>query len=150
MIRLAAALALLTAPALAQTVTDCAQEVDLRLIAEPWDSATRAFPEGDIRVVLLDTRDPAPVPFRLLILSPPYNDDGTRQCKVISGAEDWGYANMDLAAHDAAFDPDTGLLFSLPVTIWRAADETTGPATLSFSLNAGSGEIATNLDLPGE
>ena len=139
----------LTPPA-AATVADCDGETDLRHIAEPWDTATRAFPEGNTRVVLLDMAEPEEVPFRILVLSPPVGEAGLRQCKVISGGDGWGFAAMDFAAHDAAFDPAAGMLFSLPVTIWRASDDVTRPATFSFSLNAETGEIATNLDLPGE
>ncbi|WP_298496486.1 hypothetical protein [uncultured Maritimibacter sp.] len=160
MIRLCALLAFTATPAFAQgptltppaaaTVSDCNGETDLRHIAEPWDTATRAFPEGNTRVVLLNMTEPAEVPFKLLVLSPPVDDAGLRQCKVISGGEGWGFAAMDFAAHDAAFDPAAGMLFSLPVTVWQSSDDTARPATFSFSLNAETGEIATKLDLPGE
>lgn len=148
--RLAAALALMAAaPAVGQSVSDCDWRSDMRLIAEPWESATRTFAKGAVRLVLLDTIEPAMTPFQLLVLSPPHDELGARQCKVVHGDHGLGFYDMDMGALEAGYDPAVGLMFSLPVAIWGEGHEAPAPATLQFSLNQATGAIAARLGIAG-
>ncbi len=50
----------LAAPVAAQTVGDCdTWQTSARNLAEPWEANSRTFANGDIRVALLDTIEPA-------------------------------------------------------------------------------------------
>ena len=128
---------------LAQEVHDCDWRANSWNISEPWLENTRTFANGNVRLARLDTVEPAVGGFHLLILSPPYDELGNRQCKVISLAGTLGFANMWFDQLTASYDPATGLLFGLPVEIHDQAVGTPLPAYLGVQLNQATGEIHT-------
>lgn len=107
---LAAVLALPTTPALAQVVTPCARDfaAQAQNITEPWEQNIRSFANGAVRIALMDTVEPAGTPFHLLVISPPRDELGSRQCRLISAAAGAGFAAMDLAGLAARYDPEIG------------------------------------------
>lgn len=137
----AVALALLAAPVSAQEVADCDWRASAFAVAEPWEANTRTFSNGKTRLVLSDTIEPGAGAFHLIILSPPYGELGERQCKVVSYQGSIGFAGLEFSALSAAYDPDQGLLFDVPVQYY---DNTLGDmnhAWLSLVVNQATGQI---------
>lgn len=144
-IALAAALLAAAGAARAQSVEDCDWRVDMRFIAEPWEANTRTFGNGDVRLVLIDTYEPAAIPFQLVVISPPWGDEGWPQCKAVGA-----FAGVDFAGLDAAYDPGVGLLFSLPVTVYEADTGGFADRMLDVTLNQATGAIAAFVGPRGE
>ncbi|MBD3802109.1 MAG: hypothetical protein IE919_02595 [Thioclava sp.] len=128
----------------AQEVTPCDFRASAENIVEPWEENSRTFANGAVRVALLDTIEPGAAAFHILLLSPPFDDVGGRQCRMISPARGFGFYSVDFQALEAAYDPATGLSFALPV---QAVDETGNPKPhrLHFTLNQASGAISAEL-----
>jgi hypothetical protein len=115
---MALALATATSPALAEaTISQCAGPARVDAIVEPWSKATRTFANGAIRLVLLDTIEPACCYAHLAILAPNPGDElGARQCVALSDGSEWtGFQSIDLAGAKSSYDPAKGLLLSIPV-----------------------------------
>lgn len=134
----------LTAPAVAQEVGDCDWKAGADVVAEPWDVNSRTFSNGAVRLALIDTIEPAALPFHLLVLSPPYDDVGARQCRVVSYQGGMGFYDIDFTALTANYDPAVGLIFDLPVQIW-VSDGNIVVRRLHVTLNQASGKITASL-----
>lgn len=142
-----AALALTAAPALAQSVSDCDWRATAASLVEPWEAHSKTYSKGAVRVALLDTVEPAAGAYHVLVLSPPFNELGERQCKVVSFDGTMGFAGAYFGDIDAGYDPATGLMVSLPVQIYLPEEDFAGAALLRFTLNQTTGEITPRLDL---
>ena len=141
---LAALVAVVAAPAVAQSVSDCDWRTDMRFIAEPWEANTRTFAGGAVRLVVIDTYEPAAAPFQIVVISPPYAEEGWPQCRAIGA-----FAGVDFGALRAAYDPAEGLSFELPVEEW-VEDTVTRPGRLWFTLNQATGQIEAFAGPAGE
>lgn len=151
MIRRAALLSLLAAPAIAQEpswsgagMVPCDELAGAEFIAEPWEENSATFANGDIRVALLDGIEPAAAAYRLLILSPPYDEVGGRQCRMVGIPGGHGYGAIEFAARHASYDPETGLTLILPARQPDpdpAGDD--GWFQLAVRINQQTGEIVT-------
>lgn len=115
-------------------------------IAEPWEANTRLFANGEVRLAILDTIEPAAGAFHLLILSPPYDEVGGRQCAVVSAADTMGFGGLDLTGMQAGYDPARGLTFAVPATRWVPDSDDFVPAILSVTLNQSTGVIEAMLE----
>ena len=131
-------LAALAAPAGAQEAVPCDWAARADGIVEPWEAHTATFANGDVRLALIDTVEPAAGAFHLLILSPPLNELGERQCRTL-GMAGMGFAGLDFATLEAAYDPARGLVFTMAAT--RYDGEAVVPAMLEFSLNQATGAV---------
>ncbi len=135
-----------TLPAAAVTVSVCNEMADVRAVAEPWEANTKTFAKGDIRLVVLDTVEPAAGAFHLVILHPPRDELGSPMCSMVSAAEGIGFSDMGLAPATAGYDPARGLVVTLPVALYNA--DTTGfdRATLSVTINQSSGQVQASVE----
>lgn len=133
-------------PSLAQSVGDCDWRASAQALVEPWDAPenTRTFANGDVRLAIIDTIEPAAGAFHLIILSPPYDEVGGRQCQVVSANSSVGFTGLTLDGMTSAYDPAIGLTFTLEA---GAYDPNTGglPRTLTVTLNQATGGITANL-----
>jgi len=136
------ALALPTAAA-AQSVIACdGWQASAQNIVEPWDQNTRLFGNGAIRIALLDTVEPAAGAFYLLVLTPPYDELGSRTCALI--AEDGGsqgFAGIDFAAAHASYNPAIGLTIAMPVQRFQPATGGFEAQQLAVTINQATGSI---------
>ena len=120
---LAAALCLPGA-ALGQMVQDCAASgyvVSPANLVEPWDTHSRTYADGAIRIAVLDTGgEPACCSAHLLVLYPAGGQDGPeyRACAIVSATKGLGFLWVDIPGTTARHDPARGLLLSVPVTHW--------------------------------
>lgn len=151
MIRAALLLSALAAPAAAQELSDCGDwRTDARNIPEPWEASTRSFANGDVRLVLMDTIEPAAAPYHLMILSPPFDEVGGRQCKVLSRENQSGWAGIVFEQLEAGYDPARGLTFTLPAMIWLPEQNFVNSTELTITLNQSTGEIGVTQQLGNE
>jgi hypothetical protein len=136
---LALALGPLPAAAQAVSVSECDWRARADALVEPWQAHSRTFSEGRVRLAMLDTIEPAQGWAHLLVLSPPYDELGGRQCRVIGG-----FAGLDWESLTASYDPARGLLFALEVAV---ADPGGTPRArvLHVTLNQASGAITLDL-----
>ena len=134
-------LAALAAPLAAQEAVECDWPARADAIVEPWEENTRTFANGNVRLALLDTIEPAAAAFHILILSPPYDELGSRQCRTLGISPGMGFSGVDFSALTAGYDPAVGLVFDVPAGEY---DPDTGGSRmfgLRFTLNQATGEI---------
>ena len=108
-------------------------------IAEPWEMSTATFANGEVRLVLMYTIEPAAAAFHLLVLSPPYDEVGGRTCQVLSRFESHGWTGIAFDTLDTQYDPAKGLSFQLEA--WDLPEVTEDPLVIRFTLNQATGEI---------
>lgn len=138
---LSLALLPVAAAASAQTVVDCDWRASAHAIVEPWEENTSTFSNGAVRLVHLDTTEPIVGAASIVVLSPPYDELGFRQCKVVTLNEDIGFARVYWPSLSAGYDPARGLLFDVNVDVYDPATEQYPTVGLSFSLNQSTGVI---------
>lgn len=136
---------LLPQPAPAQVVSDCDWRASAIAIAEPWEQNTRQFANGAIRVAVMDLVEPAAGAFHLLLLSPPLDELGVPQCKLVSLSDDLGFADLTLDRIQAHYDPARGLTLLLAAKR-RTDGDIYQDARLSVTINQASGAIAAALE----
>lgn len=134
-------------PSLAQSVGDCDWRASAQALVEPWDAPenTRTFANGDVRLAIIDTIEPAAGAFHLIILSPPYYEVGGRQCQVVSANSSVGFTGLTLDGMTSAYDPAIGLTFTLEAGAYDPNTGGTLPRTLTITLNQATGAITANL-----
>lgn len=117
-------------------------------IAEPWAENTRTFANGDIRIAVMDTIEPAAGSFYLLIISPPYDEVGSNQCKLISASGSIGFSGMNLQGLISGYDPHAGLALAIPVHRYNPETDGYDDVLLTVSVNQKTGDIITGYDRP--
>ncbi len=129
----------------AQEVADCDWVANAQNIMEPWDENTRTFSNEKVRVAAIDTVEPAAAAFHLLILSPPYDEVGGRQCRVISRATNIGFTALYFQEMQASYDPSKGLMITVPVGLDPDKIGLSEAQLLTLTLNQSTGEIVTSI-----
>lgn len=143
---LAAALIGLATSASAQSVQDCDWQASAANIMEPWREHSRTFADGDVRVAVLDTVEPAAGSLYVLLLSPPRGDLGERQCRVIGVDDGIGFSRLRFDTLVSRYYPDIGLMFQMPAEIYFNDQDAFVPVTLTFSVNQATGEIGVEVE----
>ncbi len=129
----------------AQAVLPCDWQASAQAIVEPWEENTRTFANGNVRLAAIDTVEPAVAFAYLLVLSPPFNTLGERQCRLIGSAENLGFAGMDFSTLTAGYDPASGLTFEIQV---NQHDPATGDHPRRFlfvTLNQSTGAVTAQI-----
>lgn len=142
----AVALAVAAIGAQAQEAVPCDWQARADAIVEPWSEYSRTYANGDVRLALLDTVEPAAAAFHILILSPPYDEIGARQCRTLGLGGGMGFSGVTFDALDAAYDPSVGLIFTLPVASFDGSTGDFLESNLLFTLNQATGQIDAWLD----
>ncbi|HHB80751.1 MAG TPA: hypothetical protein ENK83_03250 [Aliiroseovarius sp.] len=142
-------LALIAGGAAAQEVSDCDWRASARNIGEPWEQNTRTFSNGKTRLALLDTPEPAAGAFHILILSPPYDELGVRQCKVVSASAGIGFYGLDFTGLQAQYDPAIGLGFAIPGQSYVPETDGSAAMYLLITLNQATGQITARVQPTG-
>ncbi len=123
-------------------VAPCDDMASARYVAEPWAENTATYSNDAVRVALLDAIEPATASFRLLVLSPPHDESGRRQCWIIGHGGGFGFSDVDFAGHTASYDPATGL--TLVFTVREPVQDMTtddGWFLLGVRINQQSGRV---------
>lgn len=140
-------LLLLATPAAAQSVSLCDWQALAQALVEPWEENTRVFANGNVRLVAIDTVEPANGAAYLLVLSPPRSELGERQCCVVGFSDQLGFAAIYFDRLKADYDPAVGLMFDVPVQIVTADASFFKGGLLSLTLNQSTGAMMTNMAL---
>ncbi|SIS80562.1 hypothetical protein [Paracoccus saliphilus] len=145
-------LVLAAAPALSQEVPNdgmvhnCNDATRADTIAEPWEDNTATYSDGAIRIARLDFTEPAAAAVKLLVLSPPHDELGLRQCRVVSLSNGMGFYDIDFAQREASYDPQRGLTIAMPARQYLPESDQGGDDgwfQLFIMINQQSGEITT-------
>jgi hypothetical protein len=135
---------LLGTPAFAEpAVGDCegwqanARNVD-------WTQPSPTYAEGAIRLVALDTVEPAAAAYHVLVLMT--GAGGAEQtCQLVSAElEGAGFAGLDLARAVSSYNPATGLTVTLPVTQMLATGDLASTPLLLL-VNQSEGTVTATL-----
>ncbi|MDO5657801.1 MAG: hypothetical protein Q4G36_05710 [Paracoccus sp. (in: a-proteobacteria)] len=147
MIRAALLAGLAAAPAMADlAVLPCDPElVSARAIPEPWPDFSAAYAQGAVRLAVLDRIEPAAAAVYLLVLSPPHDEIGERQCRVVAPGEHFGFMDLDFAARRAEYDPAAGLRVTMPAARYEPEQPDGVWSELALTINQSSGEITARL-----
>ena len=146
MIRIALAVLLLSTPALAQDptasirATECDEYTRADAIMEPWEANIATYANGEVRIAVLDFIEPAAA-VKLMVISPPRDEVGARQCRIVALPSGHGFGNVDFAARSAAYDPENGLVISLPVFLGPPDSGEEGWVQIYISINQSTGEV---------
>ncbi len=137
-----ALLVLTGATAAAQSLNACDWVASAYNVVEPWPVHTETFSNGNIRIALLDTAEPACCAFHLLVLHP--DPELGRACTVVSDQPGLGFGALIWRGINATYNAGKGLRLDIPV---QAYDNETGttdssPVTLvSIRINQATGII---------
>ncbi|WP_373355147.1 hypothetical protein [Pseudoroseicyclus sp. CXY001] len=137
---LAPLLALLPGAAFALGTADC-DMARLDVIPEPWEDYTATFANGDVRVAAIDFMEPVTGPMHLVIVSPPRDELGFRQCRTIMRDEIYGWSWLEFSTLDASYDPAKGLVFTIEGDATADDGFTALPVLVTITLNQSTGEI---------
>ncbi len=141
MIRTLALLLALASPATAQVVSQCDWQASAQAIAEPWEENARTFSNGKVRVAVLDTIEPAVGFAWLLVLSPPFNELGDRQCRVVGASADIGFAGLFFDTLQSSYNPLTGLTFTVEARFYDAKVDGFSRRPVVITLNQSTGAM---------
>ncbi|MDG1739421.1 MAG: hypothetical protein P8L68_09235 [Paracoccaceae bacterium] len=119
------------------TLSECGWQASAQYLVEPWSENTATFSNGATRIAMIETVEPAAGSYGLLILSPPLNDFGERQCRVIHG-----FANLSLEGMTSAYDPAIGLQISVTAQVFLESEGEFASAKVDIVINQSSGEIS--------
>ncbi len=143
MIRIAFLASLLAAPVAAQEVIPCDWIARADAIVEPWEKHSTTFANGAVRLALMDVVEPAAAAFHILILSPPHDEIGNRQCRTLGKSGTIGFGGVDWDSLRAGYDPAIGLTFEIHVEVYNG--EYSERQILNFTLNQATGAIGARL-----
>ncbi len=136
---------LMATPVAAQEVRDCDALASAAAIAEPWDQNSRTFANDRVRLAVIDTLEPAAAAFHLLILSPPYDEVGARQCKLVGIEGSLGFASLSLEGLTSSYDPAKGLTWDLTANVYDAGSGGFVAKPLSVTINQSTGAITAEM-----
>ena len=139
-----------TIPVQAQAIIDCSSwQASARNIPEPWADNTRTFANGNIRVALLDTIEPAAGAFYLMVITPPYDELGSRACWIVADQDGGiGFMGLEFRQLGASYDPATGLTLRLPATLFAPSTGGFDPAILAVTINQATGDVIPFFEIP--
>jgi hypothetical protein len=139
-----AVLGFASAPAFAgqAVVQECGELTSVASVAEPWEDNTRTFANGAVRLTILDTGEPAAASYHLVVLSPPYDELGFRQCRVVSFNQGWfGFGFLSFERMEASYDPATGLQVVMDMGLYNAETGLNDAVALAVTINQGTGAV---------
>ena len=140
-------LTFLAHPLAAQVAMPCDWQARADAIVEPWEENTRTFANGAVRVALLDVAEPAAAAYYLLILHPPTDSLGLRNCTVIGQGNGLGYAFIEFNSLEAGYDPATGLTLTVPAIIYLPEQSFQNSTQLTIGVNQSNGDVTVTQDL---
>ncbi len=139
---------LLSGPLVAQQVRPCGNggdfpfETTAMAIAEPWEANSRSFADGDIRIAVMDTWEPALGAYYLMVLfwSGADTEADIRYCSLVSNGS-LGFVSMTLDGLTSRYDPAQGLVLSVPTTFYNPSDDELEEGVLEVVLNRKTREV---------
>ncbi|MEO0357676.1 MAG: hypothetical protein AAF386_05180 [Pseudomonadota bacterium] len=87
------------------------------MIAEPWEDHSALFYDGKVRMAVISQH----LSEALAIISPPYDDGGRAQCKILG--RNLPISRLDFANHVADYNTEDGLIVSMPFLQYHDTDD---------------------------
>ncbi|ETA50485.2 hypothetical protein P279_19340 [Rhodobacteraceae bacterium PD-2] len=116
-------------------------------IPDPVGDYTRYFANGAIRVTLLETPEPAENYAWLMIVSPPRDELGLGQCRLLGAMPPGnGFTGIDFRAMHADYDPASGLTLRMPAQRRAPGSADLSPVTLAVTINQNTGDITAGYE----
>ncbi len=119
----------LSGPVAAQQVQPCESngtfpyETTALAIAEPWEDNTRIFAEGQVRITIMDTYEPALGALYLMVIFEPMGQAADfRTCVLVSNGFA-GFPNMTLEGLNVREIEGQGMRFHVPTTFYNPTDD---------------------------
>ncbi len=135
--------------ATAQHVAPCGDDADVQTLVEPWEDHIRSYANGAVRVALIDSIEPFTGSLRILVLTPPYKDDGNRHCAIVGWNEAQGFVTLDFGGLTPTYDPVTGLALGIQARFYDEALDFTNIGILDVVINQGTGEVRAGFTVTG-
>ena len=128
-----------------QTVIPCdGWQMSAENIAEPWEAYSRTFADGEVRIAVLDTIEPAAAALYLMVLTPPYDEVGGRHCGLVANGDgSHGFGDMDFEALESQYDASRGVIVSFPVQAYNIDTGEFDVRRLEVTINQATGDIGT-------
>ena len=104
---------LLAAPLQAPQLRNC-DTFDANASNVDWQEPTRAYANGNVRLIKIDIEEPACCAVFLMVLYP-VPDQPFLNCALIGRDDSFGWADLNLPSAMSDYDPQTGLAITLPV-----------------------------------
>jgi len=114
-------------------------QVSAAVVAEPWEANTRSFADGDIRIVVMDTYEPALGAYYLMVLF--WGNEDFRECRLVSHAE-VGFVGMTLDGMTSAYDATRGLVLRVPTDFYNPAEGMKESGSLEVVINRQTAEVS--------
>ncbi|MFT6932097.1 MAG: hypothetical protein ACJAXT_000790 [Paracoccaceae bacterium] len=125
--------------ATAQTVRDCdTWEANARNLVDPVSENVRSYSNGSVRVIALDTVEPAVAWGHILVQFPAENDTYW-DCRLISSYGGHGFSDIEMTAMQSSYDPATGLTLTVPISRYDNGDYKDG--SLRITINQATGVV---------
>jgi len=142
----AALIALAAAPVAAQALRDCDTfEANARNIYGPYDETIREYANGAIRVIALDTSEPACCSYHLMVTHP-HPEEPYLLCSLVSRDEQLGYGALYMHQIGAEYDPATGLTVTVPAGHWDGTSM--APEQIVLTVNQATGTVTAGSPAP--
>ncbi|MFZ5964113.1 hypothetical protein ACOXXX_14270 [Thalassococcus sp. BH17M4-6] len=130
---------LLATQAPAAIVRDCNRfEARADNLMMPPAESIRTFANGDIRLMWLDTTEPACCSSHLMVTLPSPEDPGLI-CALVSRDDALGFGGLDLPGAVASYDPARGLQVKVPANLWTG--DAIAPLDLTVTINQQTGVV---------
>jgi hypothetical protein len=127
----------------AQVVSVCDAADQMDKIATPEELNVRHYANGNVMVAVVDDgRENAGQALSVLVVSPPLDSHGQRQCRLVSATQFAGYAALVLDKADAAYDPAIGLTVSFPAVVMPSDESLGDKIDLAVTINQATGMIS--------
>ena len=137
---LAAVLAVAPVALQAQVLRDCDTfEANARNLMMPPEVSVRSFADGAIRLIALETIEPACC-YAHLMVTYPIPDEPYPGCTLISDEGARGFSGLLMEDLSARYDPAVGLTISVPAGAFHADADTTY-APLNVVVNQATGVV---------
>lgn len=126
----------------AQVVSICDAALEMDKIAYPEDMNIRHYANGHVLVAVVDDGRPdAARALSFLVVSPPLDAQGERQCRLVSATQMAGYAALVLDRAEATYSPAIGLTVSVPAVVVPTAESLGDKIDLAVTINQATGMI---------
>ncbi|MEM1289818.1 MAG: hypothetical protein AAGH60_15835 [Pseudomonadota bacterium] len=137
------AASVLSTPSVAQTVEECDFRASAQALVEFWNDPvnSQTFAGGTVRLAITDVIEPAAGSFHLVVLSPPFDELGGRQCRVVSADGAIGFRSLSLAGLGAVEDAQSAFTFTMEAGVFNPNTDGTVDQDLTVSLDTNPGVI---------
>ncbi len=142
-------LSLLGVAANAQQVQPCFEKDSIPYrasalaIAEPWEENTRSFADGQVRIAVMDTGEPAFGAYYLMVMYGSGNESELRACDLVSQGE-LGFVGMTLNGMEAGYKAGLGLVLQVPTSFYNPVEDEFEEGVVEVLIDRAANQVTAN------